>query len=54
MPQPTTFWLPALAHYRRARGKPCLSVNWGPWAEIGIAATEYGRLGSTGVWRHLG
>jgi acyl transferase domain-containing protein/acyl carrier protein len=36
--------LDALAHCRRARGKPALSVNWGPWADTGIAATEYGRL----------
>lgn len=36
-------FLDALAHQRRAQGKPALSVNWGPWAEIGHAATEYGR-----------
>ncbi|MCX4165233.1 MULTISPECIES: type I polyketide synthase [Paraburkholderia] len=36
-------FLDALAHHRRAQGKPGLSVNWGPWAEIGHAATDYGR-----------
>jgi phthiocerol/phenolphthiocerol synthesis type-I polyketide synthase D len=36
-------FLDALAHLRRAEGKPALSINWGPWAEIGHAATEYGR-----------
>jgi len=36
-------FLDALAHLRRAEGKAGLSVNWGPWAEIGHAATEYGR-----------
>ncbi|MBC8088315.1 MAG: SDR family NAD(P)-dependent oxidoreductase [Phycisphaerae bacterium] len=28
----------ALAWYRQARGQPTLSVNWGPWDEIGAAA----------------
>jgi acyl carrier protein len=27
-----------LAHYRRASGLPALSIDWGPWAEIGAAA----------------
>jgi NAD(P)-dependent dehydrogenase (short-subunit alcohol dehydrogenase family)/acyl carrier protein len=30
--------LDALAHERRAVGLPGLSVNWGPWAEVGMAA----------------
>jgi acyl carrier protein len=28
----------ALAHYRRAQGLPGLSINWGPWDKIGMAA----------------
>ena len=31
-------FLDGLAHHRRARGLPCLSINWGPWAEVGMAA----------------
>jgi acyl transferase domain-containing protein/acyl carrier protein len=31
-------FLDALAHYRRAHGLPGLSINWGPWSEVGLAA----------------
>ena len=31
-------FMDALAHYRRSLKLPGLSVNWGPWAEAGMAA----------------
>jgi polyketide synthase 12/myxalamid-type polyketide synthase MxaB len=36
-------FLDALAHFRRARGLAGLSVNWGAWAEAGMAARQQGR-----------
>jgi len=31
-------FLDGLAHYRRACGLPALSINWGAWAEVGMAS----------------
>lgn len=31
-------FLDGLAHHRRSRGLLCMSINWGPWDEIGMAA----------------
>ncbi|HEY4303071.1 MAG TPA: SDR family NAD(P)-dependent oxidoreductase [Gemmatimonadaceae bacterium] len=31
----------ALAWYRQSKGLPTVSINWGPWAEIGAAAERH-------------
>ncbi|HEU4625136.1 MAG TPA: SDR family NAD(P)-dependent oxidoreductase [Steroidobacteraceae bacterium] len=33
-------FLDALAHARRAEGKPAISIQWGGWSEVGAAAGE--------------
>jgi acyl carrier protein len=41
----------ALAWYRQAQGLPTVSINWGPWAEIGAAADR--RLHKPGSLRAI-
>lgn len=36
-------FLDSLTHYRRSLGLPATGVNWGPWAEIGLAAAQANR-----------
>jgi myxalamid-type polyketide synthase MxaE and MxaD len=38
-------FLDAFALQRRKRGLPALSVNWGPWSEVGLAAARSDRGG---------
>jgi acyl transferase domain-containing protein len=44
-------FLDALAFYRRSMKLPALSVNWGPWSDVGLAARpdRGGRLALRGV-----
>ncbi|MCA9715865.1 MAG: KR domain-containing protein, partial [Myxococcales bacterium] len=45
-------FLDALAHHRRARGRPALSVDWGAFTEVGLAAADErrgARLATRGV-----
>jgi acyl carrier protein/NAD(P)-dependent dehydrogenase (short-subunit alcohol dehydrogenase family) len=36
-------FLDALAYYRQTQGLPALSINWGPWAEVGMVASAHDR-----------
>ncbi|MFN6534741.1 MAG: SDR family NAD(P)-dependent oxidoreductase, partial [Nostoc sp. EkiNYC01] len=42
-------FLDALAHYRQKQGLVATSINWGPWAEIGMAASFGQRLAAEGI-----
>ncbi|MEM1168616.1 MAG: type I polyketide synthase [Cyanobacteria bacterium P01_H01_bin.35] len=35
-------FMDTLAHYRRSLGLPGLSINWGPWGKVGMAANLNG------------
>ena len=46
-------FMDALAHHRRAMGLPGLSINWGAWAKVGLAADldsqQQARLAAMGI-----
>ena len=33
-------FMDGLAHFRNLQGLPALSVNWGPWADVGMASSD--------------
>jgi acyl carrier protein/NAD(P)-dependent dehydrogenase (short-subunit alcohol dehydrogenase family) len=35
-------FLDAMAHYRRSRGLSAVTLNWGPWSEVGLHTVETG------------
>ena len=39
-------FMDALAHWRHHQGLPALSINWGPWGDIGMAAGHDAKGGS--------
>jgi len=45
------YFLDTLAHYRKASGLPALSIDWGPWDEVGMSAkdSEKNVLGKLGL-----
>jgi amino acid adenylation domain-containing protein len=47
-------FMDALAHHRQHRGLPALSINWGPWAESGMAAARDGRGSAQWMSRGIG
>lgn len=42
-------FLDSLSHYRRAQGLACQSINWGPWAENGMARNVQARFRQLGM-----
>jgi myxalamid-type polyketide synthase MxaE and MxaD len=47
-------FLDGLAHYRQSLGLPALSINWGPWSDVGMAArtdqvTRFSSLGMRSI-----
>ncbi len=47
-------FLDSLAQYRRSRGAPALSVDWGAWSDVGMAARLQGRDQSRLAARGIG
>ncbi len=42
-------YMDALAYFRHQQGLPALSINWGPWAEVGLAANLTERHRANGL-----
>ncbi|MFI2712293.1 type I polyketide synthase [Micromonospora sp. NPDC018662] len=50
---PGNAWLDALAHRRRAEGRPATAVGWGLWADGGVSAGEFERRMARGGVRAM-
>ena len=42
-------FMDALAHYRHSLALPALSINWGPWADVGMVAHLVSRFKAQGI-----
>jgi acyl transferase domain-containing protein/aryl carrier-like protein len=47
-------FLDILAHHRRALGRPALSINWGPWSEVGMNVRHLQAAGKDVMPRGVG
>ena len=47
-------FLDAVAHYRHGLGLPALSINWGTWAEVGMAVESEARSTRSGLAKGMG
>ena len=41
-------FMDSLAHYRKHKGLPALSINWGAWSEVGAAADRLSKINMAG------
>ena len=44
-------FLDVLAQHRRNQGQVAMTINWGPWSDIGFGATEFGEKAHQGLER---
>jgi len=42
-------FMDALAHYQQSQHIRAISINWGPWANVGMAARVKGNVGGQGI-----
>jgi len=47
-------FLDILAHHRRALGQPALSINWGPWSDVGMMVRHQRAAGRAVMPRGVG
>ena len=47
-------FMDAFAHFRRAQSLPCISIDWGPWSEVGMVAALDVEQRSAGALQAVG